>query len=205
MLPAARCPLPAARFSRWAVGGLLPAPFPCGIGSHRLAAMFWFGRPPYLRWIAAAVLVAGAALIEFWPTDEAAYPFTSTAGEAGEPLRVEWRMLPAGAYPRVSLDGKVPGHAMPAGEPIAASDLQVPIDIPNGWWALALEVPFPLHPGAATRLVLGEGGDVPGIVIASEEDNSFVAPTALIAVPGEHASAVATAASARQVVVLVAP
>ncbi|RZV45534.1 MAG: hypothetical protein EX267_05215 [Acidimicrobiia bacterium] len=167
--------------------------------------MFWFGRPPYLRWVAAATLVVGAAMIEFWPTDEAAYPFTSTAVEAGEPVRVEWRMLPAGTYPRVSLDGKVAGHAMPAGEPIAASDLQVPIDIPDGWWALALEAPFPLYPGAATRLVLGEGGDVPGIVIASGDGNSFGTPTALIAVPGEHASAVAMAASARQIVVLVAP
>jgi hypothetical protein len=94
---------------------------------------------------------------------------------------------------------------MTAGEPLAASDLRGPVDVPDGWWALALEVPVPLVPGAATRLVLGDGAVVPGVVIVGDESDSFGAPTALIAVPGEDVAAVAAAASARQVVVLVAP
>ena len=167
--------------------------------------MFWFGRPPYLRWMAAAALVVGAALVEFWPTDQAAYPFTSVPVEAGEAPRVEWRLLPAGAFPRVSLEGMVASHAMTAGEPLAASDLRGPIAVPDGWWALALEVPIPLrtrhrHPprprrrrGRARCRSRRRTGD------------SFGTPTALIAVPGEDVAAVAAAASARQVVVLIAP
>ena len=167
--------------------------------------MFWFGHPPYVRWLAAAALVVGAALVEFWPTDQAAYPFTSVPVEAGEAPLVEWRMLPAGAFPRVSLEGMVASHAMTAGEPLTASDLRGPIAVPDGWWALALEVPVPLVPGVATRLVLGDGAVVPGVVIVGDESDSFGAPTALIAVPGEDVRAVAAAASARQVVVLIAP
>lgn len=167
--------------------------------------MFWFGRPPYHRWIAAVTLVVGAAVVEFWPTNEAAYPFTSTPVEAGKPPRVEWRMLPSGTYPRVSLEGMVASHAMSAGEPIAASDLRGPIGVPDGWWALALEVPFPLVPGVATQLVLGEGVVVPGVVVASDDDEPFGAPSALIAVPGGEAAAVAAAATTRQITVLVAP
>jgi len=167
--------------------------------------VFWFGRPPFLRWIAAAALIVGAAVVEFWPTDEAAYPFTSMPVEAGETPSVEWRMLPSGTYPRVSFEGMVASHAMSAGEPIAASDLRGPIGVPDGWWALALEVPFPLVPGMATQLVLGEGVVVPGIVVAADDEDSFGTPTALIAVPGEEAAAVAAASTARQITVLVAP
>ena len=155
--------------------------------------------------MAAAALVFGAALAEFWPTDEVAYPFTSSPVEAGQVPQVEWRMLPAGAYPRVPLDGLVASHAIAAGEPLAASDLRVAIAVPEGWWALALEVPFPLVPGVATRLVLGGDAVVSGIVVASDNENSFGGPSALIAVPGEEASAVAAAATARQITVLVAP
>ena len=155
--------------------------------------------------MAAAALVVGAALVEFWPTDEAAYPFTSVPVAAGEAPLVEWRMLPAGTFPRVSLEGMVASHALAAGEPLADSDLRGPIDVPDGWWALALEVPVPLVPGVATRLVLGDGAVVPGVVLVSEDRDSFGTPTALIAVPGEDAAAVAAAASARQVVVLIAP
>ncbi len=114
-------------------------------------------------------------------------------------------MLPAGAIPPVSLDGMVASHQILAGEPISASDLRQPIAVPDGWWALALEVPTALVPGTATRLVLGDGAVVPGIVVASDESDSFGAPTALIAVPGEDAAAVAASATARQVVVLTAP
>ena len=167
--------------------------------------MFWFGRPPYLRWIGAVVLIAGAALLEFWPENVVPYPFTSVPVEAGEAPRVEWRMLPAGTYPRVSLEGMVATHPMSAGEPLAASDLRAPLAVPDGWWALAVEVPFSLAPGVPTRLVLGDGEIVPGIAITSSDEDSFGTPTALIAVPGEHAPGVAASVSARQVVVLVAP
>ena len=185
------------------MGGISPLPSRPPI--TYVLGVFWFGRPPYLRWIAAAALVVGAALIEFRPTNTVAHPFTSVPVEAGQAPGVEWRMLPAGAVPPVSLDGMVASHQILAGEPITTSDLREPIAIPDGWWALALEVPTRLVPGTATRLVLADGAVVPGIVIASDESDSFGAPTALVAVPGEDVAVVAASTAARQVVVLIAP
>ncbi|MGI9647000.1 MAG: hypothetical protein ACR2OI_00630 [Acidimicrobiia bacterium] len=171
--------------------------------------MFWFGRPPYLRWLGAAVLVLGAAVIEFRPTREADYPFAAAPMEAGDSLLIEWRRLPSGLYPPPSLVGTVASHQLAEGEPITGSDVQAPVVVPDGWWALVLEVPLRLAPGTPARLVLtGQDGEqVPGLVIASEEAERFGAtgPTALVAVPGEQAARVAAAVAARQIVVLVEP
>jgi hypothetical protein len=171
--------------------------------------VFWFGRPSYLRWVAAVALVVGAAVIELWPTEQVSYPFAAVSVGPGEPFEVEWRQLPAGAYLRPSLIGVVAAHAIEEGEPITRSDLQSPVAVPTGWWALALEVPTRLSPGSQTQLVLGggEGPAVPGIVVSSDEPDRFdvSGPTALIAVPAEDASRVAVAAAARQVTVLIEP
>ncbi len=169
--------------------------------------MFWFGRPAVLRWIGAAVLVVGAAVVEFWPSTEVAYPFAASATSAGDALDVEWKMVPAGLLSAPILTGMVATHALERGEPITSSDVRAPIGVPDGWWALAVEVPTGLTPGAETRLVLGSGATVPGVVIAQSEPDSFgvSGPTALVAVPGEDAARVAAAAAARTIVVLVAP
>jgi hypothetical protein len=171
--------------------------------------VFWFGRPSYLRWVAAVVLVMGAAVIELWPSGLTAYPFAAAPIGPGDPFEVEWRQLPAGAYVRPSLIGAVAAHALDEGEPITVSDLQSPVAVPAGWWALALEVPRRLAPGSPIQLVLAGGVDpaVPGIVVSSDDPGRFdvSGPTALIAVPPEDASRVAAAASARQVTVLIAP
>lgn len=148
-------------------------------------------------------------MIELWPTEQVAYPFTAAAVEPGEPFEVEWRKLPASAYLRPALAGAVAAHSLEGGEPITVSDVQSPVSVPADWWALTLEVPTRLAPGSPTQLVLagGEGPAVPGIVVSSEEPDRFdtSGPTALIAVPAEDASRVAVAASARQVTVLIAP
>lgn len=171
--------------------------------------MFWFGRPSFFRWIAAGVLVIGAAIIEFRPTGHALYPFTAADVAAGDPVTVDWRELPSGAYEPPEIRGLVAAHALDEGEPISRSDLVPPLDIPEGWWALALEIPTRLAPGTATQLVVADHGDspIPGIVVSSQDPDRFGSPdpTALIAVPAEHITVVATAARDRRVVVLVAP
>lgn len=169
--------------------------------------MFWFGRPSYLRWVAAGLLLGGAAVVEFWPTNLAPYPFAAEAVAAGDPIPIEFRELPSGIYPRANVDGKVAAHPLAAGEPIRPSDLIDPPGVPRGWWALALEVPAQLAPGTETRIVLANSDrdPVPGIVVDSREADPFSVggPTALVAVPAEHITEVATAAAARQVVVLI--
>lgn len=155
------------------------------------------------------MLVVGAAVIELWPTQQMAYPFAAPPIGPGEPFEVEWRQLPAGVYPRPALMGAVAAHALEEGEPITLSDVQSPIAVPAGWWALALEVPTRLAPGSQTQLVLadGESPAVPGSVVSSDEPDRFdvSGPTALIAVPAADASRVAVAAASRQVTVLIAP
>ncbi|NNL70979.1 MAG: hypothetical protein HKO70_13550 [Acidimicrobiia bacterium] len=171
--------------------------------------MFWFGRPSYLRIVAAAALILAAAAIEFWPQEKRLYPFAATSMEAGDPLAIEWRPAPAGLFAVPALSGTVASHAIGAGEPISAADVGPPVSVPDGWWALPIEAPTRLEPGALVRLVLAtqSTSPVPGTVVGYEEPDRFSAagPVALIAVPGEHASAVAAAVSARQLVVLVDP
>lgn len=169
--------------------------------------MFWFGRPPVLRWVGAAALIVGALVVEFWPSATVAFPFTASETAAGDPLDIEWRMVPAGLFPTPTLTGMVASHELAQGEPITPSDVRSPVEVPVGWWALALELPAPVPPGAETRVVLGDGRSVPGLVIAQTEADRFdvSGPSALVAVPGEDAGRVAAAAAARQVVVLVAP
>ena len=170
--------------------------------------MFWFGRPSYLRAIAAAALIVAAAAIEFWPDQDRLYPFAAASIDAGDPLVIEWKPARAGLFSVPALGGNVAARALEAGEPISAGDVGPPVRVPEGWWALPIEAPTRLDPGAETRLVLaGQPSAVTGIVVGYEEPDRFSAsgPVALIAVPGEHAPAVAAAVSARQVVVLVDP
>ena len=170
--------------------------------------MFWFGRPSYLRWIAAAALVLVAAAIEFRPTHNQLYPFAAESLEPGDPLAIEWRTLPADTYSFPPLGGMVAAHALEQGDPITGSAVTRPIGVADGWWAVSLEVPTQLAPGTPTLLVLGQSEEpVPGTVVTSSTPDRFSAtgPTALIAVPESRATAVAAAAAARQVVVMVAP
>ncbi|MDH3606265.1 MAG: hypothetical protein OER12_04650 [Acidimicrobiia bacterium] len=169
--------------------------------------MFWFGRPPLLRWMGAALLVVAAAVVEFWPSATVTHPFTASDTAAGDRLDVEWRAVPAGLLVQPPLTGMVASHAMKRGEPITPSDVEAPIAVPAGWWALAVELPIPVAPGSETRLVLGEGPTVAGLVVAISEPDPFdiSGPTALMAVPGEDAGRVAAAVAARELVVLVAP
>ena len=170
--------------------------------------MFWFGRPPVLKWLAAAVLVVGAVAVEFWPSSMVPVPYAASETAAGDPLDVTWRMVPSGLISAPALTGMVASHDLKPGEPITISDVRPPVEVPSGWWALAVEVPVPLAPGSEIRLVIGEGGgSVPGLVMANSDTERFdvSGPTALVAVPGDDAGRVASAVAARQVVVLVAP
>lgn len=169
--------------------------------------MFWFGRPPLLRRVGAVLLILGAGIIEFWPTSTVQYPFAAVETAAGASLQVEWREVPAGLLEPPALSGMVASHRIARGDPITPSDVRRPLGIPHGWWALTVEVPSALEPGAETRLVLDSGRPVAGIVVATNEPGPFAASglTALVAVPGEDAARVAAAVAARQVVVLIAP
>ena len=61
--------------------------------------MFWMSRPPYWRWLLAALVVAGAAYMDLAGPAAEAYPFVAKAAAAGEPVEIEWRRIPQGLLP----------------------------------------------------------------------------------------------------------
>lgn len=167
--------------------------------------MFWFGRAPIWRWVGASLLVVIAALIEFRPTAQVLHPFAAAPVEAGASPEVEWREVPAGLLVGPELDGAVATRPIAAGEPITPSAISMAPAVPSGWWQLAVEVSFPMGPGAAAQIVLTDtGASVSALVVRMGSPDPFQTsgPIAVLAVPAEEAAAVAQAVAERRFVVL---
>jgi len=175
------------------------------VGAFYVLPVYWFGRPPYVRWVAAGALLVVAVLLEFRPANNVLHPFTAEVVEAGSPLDVEWRKVPEGLFPTPDLAGAVATHVLEAGEPVAPSDVTAAGSLPSGWWQLALEVSFALVPGADVQIVLTESSrTVQAVVVRMGAADSLQGPVALVAVPAEDAAAVARAVASRSFVVLAA-
>lgn len=165
--------------------------------------MYWFRRPPYLRWAGAATLVVIALALELRPT--VTHPYTTAAVAAGESFEaVEWREVPAGVLPATDLAGVATRDVGP-GEPVVPRDVTTAAASPEGWWALALELPGTFPPGTAAKLVTDSGALVPALILASADSDPLggITPAGLVAVPEERAAEVATAVARREVTVLV--
>ena len=193
-----------ARRSHYWLAALIN-PLPLYPAASYVLTVYWFGRPPYLRWIAAGLLVPAAVLLEFRPTHRVLLPFTAEVVEAGSPPEVEWREVPKDLFPAPDLAGAVATHRLAAGEPITPSDLTGTASVPNGWWQIALEVSFPLVPGAEAQIVLTDSArPVRAIVVRMGAADSLEGPVAVVAVSAEDSAAVAQAVASRRFVVLAA-
>ena len=180
-------------------------PLPFGPGAFYVLPVYWFGRPPYVRWVAAGILLAVAVLLEFRPTSYVLHPFTAEVVAAGSPPEVEWRKVPEGLFPAPDLAGAVATHVVAAGEPITPSDVTAAASPPPGWWQVALEVSFTLVPGADVQIVLTDASKtVQAVVVRMGAADSLHGPVALVAVPADDAAAVARAVASRKFVVLAA-
>lgn len=173
--------------------------------------MLWLARPPYLRWLGAALLVAVALYTELRPSRSEPHPFTRQAVAAGSELGVEdveSRLVPAGLLPPVSLPA-VAARDIPPGLPLLPTDLGSEASPPQGWWALEVEVPPGTRSGDSVQLVVAEGpGElIPGTVVRiTRADDPFEGTSrALVAVPPEGAALAARAVAESRVVVLVSP
>ena len=173
--------------------------------------MFWFRRPPYLRWLGAAVLIGAGLVAEFRPTAMVVHPFATDAVEPGMQLEgVDWREIPAGILPPPpELTNMVARRRLAAGEPLLAGAVS-PAEVggPRGWWALSMEVPALVAPGTAARVIVSDpplAVDAVVLAAAAADPFSTARPTALVAVPPEQAAPVAAAAAAGRATVLVAP
>ena len=171
--------------------------------------MYLLARPPYLRWAVAALLVLAGLLVECGGAATTPHPFTTRIVPAGESLdlAVEWRDVPAGLLIAPDLDGAVAAMDLPAGTPVVDAVVATRPAVPEGWWAVALELPPTAVEGADVLVVLTSTGEqVPGIVVAAGGDGGFgIDEPGVVAVPEAMAAAVARGAAGRDVVVAVRP
>ena len=173
--------------------------------------MYWLQRPPYLRWAAAALLVAGAVAWDLRGTGTETHPFLTVAVAAGSPIpadAVEWREVPAGLLERPDLDGRVAALDLAAGDPVTASVLTAPATAPEGWWAVPISLGRHARPGDEVMLVtIDPPLTIPGVVIEGEAGDAYSLDfrPAVVAVPGESAPLVAAAAGEGRIVAVVRP
>ncbi|MFQ5555478.1 MAG: SAF domain-containing protein [Acidimicrobiia bacterium] len=172
--------------------------------------MFWFRRPPYLRWFAAGSLVVAAFLIDLRKGATTPHPFARADIARGMPIEepdVAWENVPIGLLPAPDLAGAVTARALRAGQPILPHDLGLVEPIPADWWAVPLAMPATAAPGSSVLLVLVHPPrSVPGIVVEPGSVGAFgVAEAGLVAIPGDAATAVATAATRGELTVLIEP
>lgn len=170
--------------------------------------MFWLHRPPYLRWLVAAMIVVAAVVWDLDTTRTEPHPFAARPLERGVLLTegdVTWRNVPVGLLAQPDLSAAVPAVDVSAGEPIVPSLLGSHDPVPADWWAVAVPLPSGVPVGARVRLVVATG-TVDGIVVtvAPDEIGSF-ATDGLVAVSPDHADAVARAVAEGDATVLVAP
>ncbi len=170
--------------------------------------MYWLRRPAALRWVAIAVLLAGAAYLDLRPAPTTPHPFAAAAIDAGTPIEesdVAWREIPRGLLPMPELAGAVAGHDLLPGDPLLPSSVTAVAPLPADWWAVPLALPARAVPGSPLRAVMHGGGEVvDGVVVAAPSPEDYEA-IGLAAFPAEAATRVAAAVMTSDVVVLLAP
>jgi len=172
--------------------------------------VFWPTRPPYLRWVAAAVLVVAALVWDLRGRSGVPYPFAAAPISPGAPIAesdVEWRTVPRGMLAMLDLSAPVAARAIAAGEPILPSAVDAEGGVPEGWWAVPVALPSAAQVGAEVRLITTDTGvESEGIVVAvGSTDLLSIADAGLVAVPPDQATVIAAASAAGTLIVLVAP
>lgn len=174
--------------------------------------MYWFRRPPYLRWAAAALLLIGAVWLDVRPSDTVSHPYAAVALTEGaliEETMIDWRTIPADVLPDPGNPVGMVSQRVAAGEPLVPSAVSSSrIVPPQGWWTLETRLPQGAHPGQSVHLILLAVGDaplaVPGIVVAAPANDAlaFEDLPGLVAVPAESAAIAAAAVAEDQVAVI---
>ncbi len=173
--------------------------------------MYWLQPPPYLRRVGAGLLILGAVVWDLRGGATTPYPVAARAITSGTPITdadVRWVPLPAGAVPPPALGGAVAAIDIAAGDPISRSALAPTVVVPDGWWAVPVEVGVGAGAGDTVLLVVTDPPlTVPGLVIHPQTGDrlSLDHQPALVAVPGEAAAIVAAAERSGLLVAAVRP
>lgn len=159
--------------------------------------------------MAAAVIVAGALWMDLRGTPTELRPFARASIEAGTRIDddlIEFRNVPVGLLPEVT-PGGFAITAIGAGEPLTPALLTDNGPLPDGWWALEMDVPDGAVPGTELRLVVeGSGTVIPAVVVAAASavrPGGWTDESAMVAIPAETATTVAAAVSHAGVSVLI--
>ena len=176
--------------------------------------MYWLRRPPYLRYLAAALILAGAAWLEFRQPALVLHPSATEPVPVGvsiEEASIEWREIPTGLLPPVSGQG-VTRRRVPSGHPLLPADIDSATQlVPDGWWALEVQLTDRAQVGQQVQLVVmtpAGTSAVPGVVLEASDRGSgldFGESLGLVAVPPEEAVSVAVASVEGRLAVLVDP
>lgn len=176
--------------------------------------MYWFHRPPYLRWTAIGALIALGLFLELRPNSLIPHPYLVRQVQAGSPIQaadLEWKPTPRDLLPSPHLDDIVAARSLEAGEPLLpGSVLPREAAVPPGWWVLPLDVPTGAVPGQPARLIvhaidlLAESTTISAMVVETPRPSSgldLIEQTGSVAVPGESAPTVAAAAAEGRITV----
>ena len=173
--------------------------------------MYWLQRPPYLRRAAAALLVLAALAWDLRGSPTKQHPFAARAISAGTALTnadIAWRGLPAGSFDVPELDDRVAAVDLERGEPISASVLAAPTSVPDGWWAVPVDVGPHAVPGDDVLMIISDPEvTVTGVVVGAQRGDPYSLDyrPALVAVPAEMAPLVAAADRAGMLVTATRP
>jgi len=166
--------------------------------------VFWLSPPPYIRWALAAVVVLTGLLIELRPATTVPHPFAArpiAIGEVVDDSAVVWREVPVGLLAAATLP-LVSDRPIGVGEPVLGGDGAEQVSsIPDGWWAIEVDIPDGTRSGNTVRLVTATG--VADGVVVDVREGDFGERTALVAVPDAAVSMVAAAVLDATMAVLV--
>jgi hypothetical protein len=165
-------------------------------------------RPPYLRRIAAVLVVLVAVAIEFRPTTTQRLAIATTdlvAGTTVTEADVAWVDVSKGAIEPAVLPAIV-SRMVPAGAPISDADVDSgSVEVPADWLQIELEVPAATQNGATVVAVMSPAlldRPATGLVTRVPEATGFDGLTALVAFDPTDAVAVAHAVAEGTVTVL---
>ncbi len=135
------------------------------------------------------------------------HPFATVDIARGETITLSnthARPVPAGLFEPIG-PGAIARTDIPSGDPILASDVgQGDAPIPEGWWIVTVDLPPSARSGDPVRMVLVDTGEViDGLVASVGDPDAFTVGGGAVAIPGDRAAAVASAAINGRVVVMV--
>lgn len=175
--------------------------------------MYWFARPPWIRWALSTALVLTAFVLEVnAPATNPRWFAVAdvTAGDELQPSMFRQVQVPVGLIPLVEPSGFAQTDIR-TGDPLTAGHLSSSdVSVPDDWWIIELAVPSHLRAGQAVLLVVLDDDSsftVSGLAVAVETGTDpFGGKSASgsIAVPSGSAATVAVAAAGGNVTVLTA-